>query len=228
MFFGTDEAFSELTDGLEGATLGDLAAPQGMSGANMSQHVLDSATEDMAEKQMRSDAMSAALSFIEGRDFTQDALTALVSGLADVDKDGKISEEEREAYEELMHMTAEALVSLGAAEGAVREFLEAETPDEADESGQKLGSQLQEKLDATEADDDQLITEYALRQTAVMDATKRVVKDGKVVLKRVPTRKRRLSAAQRAALKKAQQKSHGAAARRARAKAMKIRKSRGM
>ena len=95
-------------------------------------------------------------------------------------------------------------------------------------AGSKLGVYLSEKLDDTEVDDDQLVSEYALKKSLVLDATQRVVRDGKVVIKRTPTHKRRLSPAQRAALKKAQKKAHSAAARRSRAKAMKLRKSRGM
>jgi rubrerythrin len=60
------------------------------------------------------------------------------------------------------------------------------------------------------------------------EKTVKVVKDGKVVKKNVATRKKKLSAAQKAALAKARKKAHSAGAQKKRAKSMSIRSKKGM
>ena len=65
--------------------------------------------------------MAAALTFIDDGDYSQDALVALISGLADVDKDDDLSESEQEIYDDLIKMTADALVSLTLASSPPRE-----------------------------------------------------------------------------------------------------------
>lgn len=60
------------------------------------------------------------------------------------------------------------------------------------------------------------------------EAMKMVVKNGKVVKKKIKTRKQKMSAKQKAALKKAQKKSQSAGAKKARAKSMKVRSKKGL
>ena len=79
-----------------------------------------------------------------------------------------------------------------------------------------------------EADEDELIADFSVREAMMLEAMQKVIRDGKVKMIRKPLRKKRLSAAQKAALRKARAKSHNAAARAARKKSMRVRKSRGM
>lgn len=60
------------------------------------------------------------------------------------------------------------------------------------------------------------------------EATKKVVRDGKVVTKKVTTRKKRLTSAQKKALALARKKAHTGSANRARAKSLKVRSKRGL
>ena len=60
------------------------------------------------------------------------------------------------------------------------------------------------------------------------EKTVKVVKDGKVVKKNVATRKKKLTAAQKAALAKARKKAHTAGANKARKKSMAVRDKKGM
>ena len=188
------------------------------------QHVLDSAADDLAEKQFRSDAMATALTWVEEGDYSNDALVGLVSGMADVDQDGEISDSEEEYYDDLLVMTADALVELGGDPSNIRQFLE----NGDDEAGEKLGAYLASKLNYLSASDDQVVSNYAVSESLIMDATQKVVRNGRVQLKKKPTRKKKMSSAQKQALKKARKKSNTSAARKKRAKSNKVRKSRGM
>lgn len=60
------------------------------------------------------------------------------------------------------------------------------------------------------------------------EKTVKVVKEGKVVSKKVATRKKKLTAAQKAALAKARKKAHTAGAQKKRAKSNAVRKKKGM
>lgn len=211
----------ELVSGLK--ELGTKLQPE-ENAPEISQQILDSATDDLGEKQFRSDAMAIALTWVEEGDYSVSALAALVSGVADVDGDNDISESEEELYADLMKMAADSFLSLGGNEANIKAVIESED----DDAAIKLGAYLSKRLDDTTKDDDTLIAEYAVKKSLIMDSTQRVVRDGKVVLKKIPLRKKRLSAAQRAALKKARKKAHSAAARRSRAKSMRTRKSRGL
>ncbi|GAL07944.1 baseplate or tail tube [Photobacterium aphoticum] len=73
-----------------------------------------------------------------------------------------------------------------------------------------------------------MIAEFGVRETLMNEAIKKVVRDGKVVTINTNKRKRKMTAAQKAALKKARLKAHSSSAKAARKKAMKTRHSRGM
>lgn len=188
------------------------------------QHILDSAADDLSEKQFRSDAMAIALTWVDEGDYTEDALTSLVSGMADVDEEGEISESDEGYFDDLMTMTADALVELGGDPANVRQLIE-----EGDNgAGEKLGNYLHTKLDYVSDSDDEVVSRYAVSESLVLDSTQKMVRDGRVVLKKKPLRKKKLSSAQKQALKKARRKANTSAARKKRAKSMKVRKGRGM
>lgn len=181
--------------------------------------------EDLADRQIRSAAMATVLGWIEGKDFSFDALDALVVGMVDFDGDEDVGEDEEADYNDLLSMVADAMVRLGAKPENVKAFID----DEDAEAGDKLGKRLTDKLDGVSLEDDELVTRYAMRSgEAILEATVKTIRDGKVVLKKKRIKKVRLSAAQRAALKKARRKANTGAARLARKKSMRIRKQRGL
>ena len=185
--------------------------------------------ESYADSQLRSQAMSAVLGWIEDGNFTYDNLDEFVCAVADLDGDFEISEEEGDYYNSVWQQIPNALLTLGAPEDDVEK-----------------GEAVKLSLDSEKADDDDLIAGFAYGEDAVLENAdddpegrhmvleaaykkRKVVRDGKVVVvrKRV-SGKIRLSAAQKAGLRKARRKAHTGAAKLARRKSMRIRKRRGL
>jgi hypothetical protein len=186
--------------------------------------VLDSAEEDMAEKMGKSDAMAVALQWVEDGEYTYDALDNLVYGMTIEDPEADEPEVDEEAYTEMLNGVADALVELGASKDGVVSLLQ----DEDDEAGEIIGNKLSSVMDSATEDDYTLITRYAAGGM-ILDAMQKVVRNGEVTwIQKKPKRKRIMSAAQKAALKKARMKSNTAAAKAKRKKAMRVRKSAGM
>ena len=181
--------------------------------------------EDFSKQQMRAMSLSSALVWVDQKDFTFGALDSIVVGMVDLDGDDEVGDEEEEIYNDLLGEVASALVALGGSKDNVGSFLD----DENDEQGEILGKALSKKLDGVSTDDDELITKYVLGTNTILEAaTRKVVRNGKIVLKKKRVKKYRMSAAQRQGLKKARRKSNTAAARRNRAKARRVRKQRGL
>ncbi|AFT97421.1 hypothetical protein AMBAS45_20006 (plasmid) [Alteromonas macleodii str. 'Balearic Sea AD45'] len=188
------------------------------------EQILDDASNDLGEKQIRANAMAAALTWLEDNDASYSNFEAIVAGLADLDEDGEVTEPEEDLFNEILTMGADSLVELGANAANVQGFID----DESEEAGEKLHTYLNDKLADNEKSDDELITEYAVKAKLVLDATQRVVRNGKVKVIKKPLKKKRLSSAQKAALKKARRKANNSGARRKRAKSMKSRRQRNM
>lgn len=180
-------------------------------------------TVAFAESSTRFRGITAALEWVSAGDFTFQALDDLAYGLADLDEDGEVTEEEEDEYNAILAAAGDALVFLGGNAKNVSALL-----DEDDDAGLKLGTMLTDKLDNTEEDDDEIILRFAMPKGMITEAVAKVVRNGKVVFVRKKLKRKRISAAQRAALKKARRKSNSAAARFARKKSMKLRKSRNM
>lgn len=186
--------------------------------------VLDSAEEDMAEKMGKSDAMAVALQWVEDGEYTYDALDNLVYGMTIDDPEADEPEVDEEAYTEMLNGVAGALVELGASKDGVVSLLQ----DEDDEAGEIIGNKLSSVMDSVAEDDYTLITRYAAGGM-ILDAMQKVVRDGEVTwIQKKPKRKRIMSAAQKAALKKARMKSNTAAAKAKRKKSARVRKSAGL
>lgn len=186
--------------------------------------VLDSAEEDMAEKMGKSDAMAVALQWVEDGEYTYDALDNLVYGMTIEDPEADEPEVDEEAYTEMLNGVAGALVELGASKEGVVSLLQ----DEDDEAGEIIGNKLSSVMDSVTEDDYTLITRYAAGGM-ILDAMQKVVRDGEVTwIQKKPKRKRIMSAAQKAALKKARMKSNTAAAKAKRKKSARVRKSAGL
>ncbi|MCC8380440.1 hypothetical protein [Xenorhabdus sp. PB30.3] len=188
------------------------------------EQILDEASDDLAEKQIRANSMAAALTWLEDSDASYSNFEAIVAGLLDMDEDDDVTEPEEELFNEILTMAADSLVELGANITNVQTFID----DESEEAGEKLHRYLNDKLANNEKSDDELISEYAVKAKLILDATQRVIRDGKVKIIKKPLKKKRLSSAQKAALKKARSKANNSAARRRRAKSMKVRRQRNM
>ncbi len=203
------------------------------------------AVQAFARQQARTQAMSAVLAWVEDEEFTYTALDEYAIGMADLDGDFEISDEEEAVYNAIWSEIPDALQSLGASETDANDFVNGEGKT-SDDAAARVGKTLKERLDELEADDDEIIAGFALGEDAVfenasddpegrhmiLEATYRkqkVVRDGKVVKinKRI-SGKVRLSAAQKAGLRKARRKANTAAARLHRKKSMRLRARRGM
>lgn len=172
----------------------------------------------------RADAMAMVIEWVADGDDSAEGLDAYAQALADVDEDGEVSgDEEQDAYEQALTLMGEALTSLGVPVQVAADAMGGDNGAAA-----KAFVAAGDFLDGDDVDADDLISAFAVRETMMMDSIKKVIRDGKLKLIRKPLRKVRLNAAQRAALKKARMKANTAAARTARRKSMRIRKSRGM
>lgn len=183
-----------------------------------------SAIDDFAAQQLRSQAMACALGWIEGGDFSYQALNDAVATVADMDGDGEISDEEDGYFNDLLNEVANAFLALGADSDNIQSFVDNEDDDE----GTKLGAFLSEKMQGVDDDDETIISNYAVSDDQVMESVIKVVRNGQVVLKQKRLRRVKLSAAQKAGLKIARRKAFTSAAKLARKKSMKLRKKRGL
>lgn len=206
--------------------------------------VLENAVDEDARIRSRTNAMSAVLSWIEEGDFTYNSLDETIVVVADIDGDYEITEEEEEVYSNAWNEVPDALLSLGADETDVRELVDGPS-ETADKAAARIGKSLSQKMEAEEADDDSLIAGFAFGEEAILESSsydnylhgileatykrKKVVRDGKVqVVRKRVSGKVRLSAAQKAGLRKARRKAHTASANLARRKSIKLRQRRGM
>lgn len=171
----------------------------------------------------RADAMAVILAFLDDGDDSAEALDLYAQALADSDEDGEIGDPEQDDYELYLTLMAEALVDLGVPAKIATAAMEGD-----DAAAAKAFTAATDFVEKTEADEDTLIAEFSVRETMILEATMKVIRDGKVKLIKRPVHKKKLSSAQKQALKKAQRKAHTASAKRARAKSMKARNSRGM
>ena len=188
--------------------------------------IVEAAADTFTDQQLRSMAMSTALTWINDGDFTFETLDALAVGMIDLDDDGEVSEDEEDDYNDLLSSVAESLIRLGAKAENVIAFID----DEDNAAGAKLGEHIAGKLQASNIEDDELILRHVTTKIgdAIFEATVKVVRGGKVVLKKKRLKKYRMSTAQRQALKKARRKANSSAARRKRRKSMRLRKQRSL
>lgn len=181
------------------------------------------AVANAANQAGRADAMAMVIEWVADGDDSAEGLDVYAQALADVDEDGEVTgDEEQELYEKALTLMAEALVSLGVSAQVATDAMGGD-----DSAAAKAFVAAGDFLEG-DAEPDELIAAFAVRESMMMDAVVKVIRDGKVKLIRKPLRKKRLSPAQRAALKKARAKANTAAARAARKKSMRMRSARGM
>jgi len=183
------------------------------------------AIEDFAKKQMRAQAMACALTWVENGDYSSAALEASVATIADLDGDEEVTADEEAYYNDLLAEVGNALAALGADAGNVQTFID----NEDDEEGAKLGAFLSEKMQGVEDDDDTLVSHYAVSNAPIMESMIKVIRGGKITLKRKRIgRPHKMTAAQKAGLKVARRRAFTGAAKLHRAKSMRLRRKRGM
>lgn len=181
--------------------------------------------EDFAKKQMRSQAMACALTWVANGDFSFAALADAVATIADLDGDEEFSDDEDAYYNDLFIEAGYALTALGAETENVQSFID----NEDDEEGAKMGAFLSEKMQGVEDDDDTLISHYAVSNAPILESMIKVVRGGKIVLKKKRIgRPHKMTAAQKAGLKVARRRAFTGAAKLARKKSMRMRRKRGM
>tara|TARA_Y100000588_G_scaffold99838_1_gene108498 strand:+ start:24307 stop:24969 length:663 start_codon:yes stop_codon:yes gene_type:complete len=177
--------------------------------------------ERMAVTQDRMAAASACVQWANGGDATADTLDALLYGSAGGVDDEELSDSQMAMYESLQNHASEFILSIsGIQEDKLLDFGEDE------EAVNHIFESLEAGLE--NVDSDEAVAEFAVRESMMLEAKKKVIRDGKVTFINTKKRKRRMSAAQKAALKKARAKSRTGASKAARKKSMRQRKSRGM
>ena len=199
--------------------------------------------DDSADATARSQAMSAVLTWVEEGDSSANALDELIMGVADIDGDYEIGDDEEAIYNSIWANVPDAMATIGGPSDADMNAL---CNDMDDAAGARVMAALSGVLDADDApDDDSLIQGFANGEDALMECVRdgseqgmileatykkmKIVRGGKlVVAKKRVSGTVRLSAAQKAGLKKARRKAFSSASKMKRAKSLRIRKRRGM
>ncbi|MBU2968786.1 hypothetical protein KO527_05410 [Pseudoalteromonas sp. C2R02] len=181
-----------------------------------------SSVDDFAVKGFRAQAMAATLEFLKDDDVNSyEGFEALAIGIADLDESGEVDDDEKSFFNDILGFMADSLVVLGADPKAVSDFIANEDDDAAEEFKFKLSEEASNDQDA-------LISKFMSADEMMLAATAKVIRNGKVKLIKKPLKKRRISSAQRNALKKARKKAHSSGAKQARKKSLRLRTSRGM
>lgn len=170
---------------------------------------------------VRADGAAAVVSWVEEGDSDLDSLDSIAFGLAGGDDDDELDDIGVEQFGDVMDAAAEFIVSVGVEPQLVESMFNGD-----DDAADTVFDQLDTVFGGEDTDD--MIASFAVKEQMMMESVKKVIRDGEVVLVRKNKRKKRLTAAQRAALKKARMKAHTSAAKAARKKSMKLRKSRGL
>ena len=170
----------------------------------------------------RADAMAGVIEWLEGTDPSADSFEAMAQGLADLDDDeGDMSKSEQAEFDATLTTMAQALVFLG-----VSAEMASSVADDDDDAAEKA---FKTATDAKSGkDDSELIADFSVRESMMLEAVKKVIRDGKVVKIKKRTTKKRQSPAQKQALKKARMKAHSSSAKASRRKSLKKRKSTSM
>lgn len=174
----------------------------------------------MADQTLRSNAAAAVLTWVDDEDATFEQLDSLIYGFASGGDDDDLTEDELSDYNDMMGYAFEFLVSNGAAADKVQSM---EENDDATEAV------LEAVKEATKAeDDDELVADFAVRETLMNESKQKVIRNGEVKYIKKKTKKYRQSPAQKAALKKARRKANTSAAKAKRRKSNRARSARGM
>ncbi|HHQ6598053.1 TPA: hypothetical protein ACSTLU_004358 [Serratia fonticola] len=186
---------------------------------------------ESVSKRTRQDERSVAASFLiewsrsaSPTSSDIDEFAMVMAGISDDEEDDDITDAEVDEYNRMLSILADAAVSLGADQDSVTQMVDEEDDDAA--------IAVADAISAATEDDDESIAIYTVSgdgdDDAMLEANKKVVRNGQVKLIRKRPRPKRINAAQRAALKKARRKSHTATANLSRRKSLRIRRKRGL
>ncbi|MEC6832963.1 hypothetical protein VXS06_14445 [Photobacterium toruni] len=178
------------------------------------------AMEQSAQVSMRSDAAAAVIAWVDDGDSEASAIDMLAYGLAG-GEDEELTPDQDKTYANIFGLMTDFAMQLGASEKDCQAMVDGD-----DDAADRVFNVIEAKLEAT--DESELIADFAHREKLILEAKKKVIRDGKVVIINTNRRKRIMSAAQKAALKKARLKAHGAAGKASRKKAMRMRKARNL
>lgn len=172
----------------------------------------------------RLNAASAVQQWSEGGESSPETLEAMLYGLAGGDEDGEheLNAPQVAMFESLARHASEFISHVTDAPTSKLIGFRDGDYDDVD----FIFESIEQKLEGQ--DTDVMIAEFAVRENMMLEAMKKVVRDGEVVYINTNKRKRRMSPAQKAALKKARAKANTAAAKAARKKSMKLRDAAGM
>lgn len=181
------------------------------------------AVNALADTNARQSAAAAVVQWVDGGDADFDELDAIVFGMVadDPDSEEDLNDVQYAEYEKLSDLAAEFIATVSGASAA-----DVEAMGDDEESAERVFNALEAALSDT--DTDEAVAEFAVRESLMLEAVKKVIRDGEVKYIKKRTRKRRMTAAQKAALKKARRKANTGAAKAARKKSLRMRKSRGM
>lgn len=202
-----------------GGGISDKPVTEKLMFESVSDDLIVESIANTAEIPLRSNAMAAVFAFAEEGMNTAEELDLMAVGMADLDDDGEVSDAEQDDYEESLNAIADALATAGVDPALITKAL----MDGDDDAAEEISLAVADFLDGLD-DQDDYIASYSVREKLMLEAVKKVVRDGKVKWIKKPLRKKRMSPAQKAALKKARKKANTGAAKRARRKSMKIRK----
>ncbi len=185
----------------------------------------ESRLSDFSEAQLRSYAMALVLTFLANGDYSYAAFEAQAAGIADLDENEELDDDEESEMNDILQASADALVSMGADPANVTEFLDGES----DEAGATLGEFLSGKTENSTLSDEEIIANYATSGDVILESTIKVIRGGKITLKKkrigIP---KRMNSLQKAALKKARSKAFSGAAKARRKKSMHKREKMGL
>lgn len=189
----------------------------------LAQEALLEAAKKQVNTGLLEDAAEAVIEWANGSDKSFEALDGYALALAGVSEDDEeddITDAQVDDYNASWANFANFMVAVGVDE----EDISSVCDDADDDAAASVANTIAE---LSEEEQDELIFAFSAGgDEAMNEAVVKVVRNGKVVLKRKPVRPRRLNAAQRAALKKARRKANTAGAKIARRKSMKLRAKR--
>lgn len=183
------------------------------------------AISDFSDSQLRAMAMSLVLAWVSMGDYSYPALEGGAATMADLDENEEITDDEQDEMNDLLQAVADAFVSAGADPANVTAFID----DESAEAGVSLGEFLSGKMENVTQSDEELIATYATSGDIILEGTIKVIRGGKITLKKkrigIP---HKMNSLQKASLKKARSKAFTGAARAKRKKSLHIRQKMGL
>jgi hypothetical protein len=191
--------------------------------AEQTEEAMYEAIENNSVVNVRAIAMSAVLSWAEYGEPTSEDFDITAQAMADVDEDGEVSEEEEESYNAILFSMAQALIYLDVSADLVEKLIDGD-----DKAASTIYVAVSEKIENSDISEDEIIAEFSVQEQGMTEAKVKVIRNGETKWIKKPLKKRRMSAAQRGALKKARMKANTAGARAKRKKSMRKRKSAGM